>query len=363
MMPKHEKKPIWRRLLHYIGMICGVVGIVLLIFIVVFSYKTHVTPVTLYRMLFSQTPPLTQLAGRTNILVLGMAGGDHAGGDLADSIMVMTVDSTRDSIQLLSVPRDIWVPSMQDKVNTAYHYGFERDGEEGSRVLSKAAVEEVTGIPIHYIWQLDFSGFERIIDALGGITVVIERGFTDARYPIAGRENDECDGDSEYACRYKTVSFLEGSHHMSGEEALMYVRSRNAVGAEGTDIARGQRQQQVLKAVIARVLTPKVFLNVGQIQKIEETVDQTINTDLSFEDMLFVAREFLENHTHGLEAITLPTVDGKTVEDGILVNPPSWEYDGRWVLVPKNNDFPLLHEYIACRSARKDSCEALYTAD
>jgi len=113
-------------------------------------------------------------------------------------------------------------------------------------VLAKSVAEEIVGIPVHYAVVVDFDFFQKVIDELGGIEVDVETDFVDDRYPIKGREDDLCNGDPKFSCRYETVEFKKGLQFMDGGAALKFVRSRNAEGDEGTDLARIARQEKVI---------------------------------------------------------------------------------------------------------------------
>jgi len=98
-----------------------------------------------------------------------------------------------------------------------------------------------------------------MVDLLDGVEVDVENTFDDYRYPINGKENDLCDGDPEYDCRYEDIHFDQGLQLMSGETSLKYVRSRNAEGDEGTDFARSQRQQRLLLSFKEKNIYSKIY--------------------------------------------------------------------------------------------------------
>lgn len=169
--------------------------------------------------------------GTTNILVMGIAGGDHAGEDLTDTMIVASISSIQKTVDLVSIPRDLWMPDIRAKINSAYHYGGNN--------LAKKEVEEVIGMPIHYTVLINFSGFKDIVDAIGGVEVNVENTFTDNFYPIAGRENDTCGGDRTYLCRYESITFEKGLVVMDGTTALKFVRSRHAERARRDRPSKG----------------------------------------------------------------------------------------------------------------------------
>ncbi|MCX6724757.1 MAG: LCP family protein, partial [Candidatus Shapirobacteria bacterium] len=137
--------------------------------------------------------------GRTNLLVLGVAGANHSGSDLTDSIIFVSLENQTGKTLVLSLPRDIWIAPLRAKLNSVYHY----EGMEET----KKAVGEILGQKIDYSFVVDFNLFTKIVDDLGGVKVNIERTFDDFKYPLAGRENDLCNGDPEYKCRYESVHF------------------------------------------------------------------------------------------------------------------------------------------------------------
>jgi LCP family protein required for cell wall assembly len=142
---------------------------------------------------------------RTNILLLGMGGEGHQGGDLTDSILLVSLDIGTNLATIIPVPRDVWVPTLKAKINTAYHYGEERRAG-GGLDLAKSAVSEILGIPVHYGVTLDFQGFIKAIDAVGGIDVVVENTFDDYKYPIPGKETVEPE-----SARYEHIHFEKGT--------------------------------------------------------------------------------------------------------------------------------------------------------
>jgi len=259
------------------------------------------------------------IEGRTNILIMGKAGDKRAGGDLTDTMILASLSLSKPSLTLISIPRDLWVPQIRAKVNSAYHYG----GID----LAKESIARVSGEPVQYGVVIDFSGFKDVVDVLGGIRVSVEKGFTDSLYPIEGKENDTCGGDREFKCRYETVSFSEGVQVMDGATALKFVRSRHAEGTEGTDTAREARQQKVIKAIKDKLLSPQIFLNPIKVVEIYGVVKDLIQTDIGGETGAVLARKVVESRK-SVNQLLLP--------QDLLVNPPiSARYDNQYVFIPK----------------------------
>lgn len=231
------------------------------------------------------------------IALMGHGSPGHDGGLLTDSIMVIKIDTGLKKIGLISVPRDSWIslPSngweepINWKVNAAYAIGSspnqylkrpdEFKGDAGGGAMAKYALEQIVGFPIKNFVALDFDGFEKSIDVVGGVDVMVERAFTDPLYPIPGSEADPCGKteeeiaatvatlsanlvEKEFPCRYEVLSFNRGLNQMDGATALKFVRSRHAA-ADGGDFNRARRQRLVLLAVKDKVVAidfiPKII--------------------------------------------------------------------------------------------------------
>ena len=170
---------------------------------------------------------------------------------------------------------------------------------------------------------------------MGGVDITLPKAFTDPDFPIAGKEDDPCDGDPQFACRYETVNFDQGLQHMDGEQALTYVRSRHAEGDEGSDFARGRRQQEVLVALTQKLKNPWTWVPPSRAAELFGAFDSAITTDMRIGELATVGK------------IIMKIGDGGTKRTSFvdqLSEPPLWMY-GRYTLVPKTS-FSAIHEFI-----------------
>jgi polyisoprenyl-teichoic acid--peptidoglycan teichoic acid transferase len=284
---------------------------------------------------FMRTATLNSSDGRTNILILGVGGGTHEGADLTDTIIVLSLDMTKKTVALLSIPRDIWSETLKDKVNTAYHYG-ELKQKGGGLLLAKVIMEDVIGMPIHYALVIDFSGFTKVIDAVGGIAVNVPEAFTDTQYPKPGMEQATCPGDPTNACVYETVHFDAGNQHMDGARALIYARSRHAEGDQGTDFARGRRQQIIMVALRDRFTHPTEWVTLSRLQALPKLLGDATDMDMTITQALMVGRQFASVSQDQINKIAF---------DQLLENPPAYLYNSLYVLAPKTS-WEDVHAYI-----------------
>lgn len=318
--------------------------------------------------------------GSTSILLMGKGGGSHDGPDLTDTIMLASLNPEKNTVDLISIPRDLYVKSMGRKINSAYVIGEEK--EKKGMLYTKAVVASVTGVKPDYAVIIDFSGFEKLIDLLGGIDVQVENTLIDNAYPTEGKERELCgvteDGlasfsaqiatssatESEiFPCRFEVLQVKEGAQHMNGELALKFVRSRHALGQEGSDFARSKRQQSVINAIREKVLSLGTLANPLKVVGIIGILKDNIATDIQeqeYDDFIKLAQKMKGAK---ITSYVLDTGDIERGRYGLLVNPPLDESVGfQWVLSPRIGvgDYSEIKEYISCVLSGK-TCEITET--
>lgn len=274
--------------------------------------------------------PLAQDSGATNLAILGVGGEGHEGGDLTDTIFLVSLRHQDFAVRLLAIPRDVWIDPLKIKINAAYYYGKQQNIEDGLS-LAREAMSQTLGIPIHYVAIIDFSGFIKLVDVVGGVDVVVARTFDDYKYPIPGQENAEPE-----SARYEHLHFNAGPAHFDGTTALKYARSRHALGEEGTDFARSARQQQIITALKDKILTSSTLLNYNTLTQIIQSLSSSITTDLTpnyYRSIFSFALNFKQADA--------PLTTGSLTP--YLENPKNLTpYGGAWVLLAR----PGLKEYV-----------------
>ncbi len=329
-----KRKILKHTWLARIGFILGILGIISVVILAI-SLIINKTNIPYYldlagSFVFASNSKIKSINNRVNILVLGKSGQGTSSPDLTDTIIFTSLDLNNSKLTLVSLPRDIWVPSIRAKLNSAYYWGNKKE-EKGGMKLAKSLTEEIIGQPVEYAVVLDFSGFKEMIDAVGGIDVNVERSFTDDKYPIAGKENDLCDGDKEYKCRYEKISFEKGLVHMDGILALKFVRSRNAEGDEGTDLARAARQEKIIQALKEKILSKQVFLSPVKLLNLYKAVMKNLETDIPPSTQAVLARKIF-NSRKNINPSVLPA--------DLLTSPKiSSRYDYQYVFLPKSGDW------------------------
>ena len=268
--PKSRRKIFSKKIIVAIGTLILVIGATVL-----FRTNALLNSITgenkdvfqTVRGLFAKEQPLDNTDGRTNIAVLGIRGkNDPNGGLLADSIMIISLYEPTQEVALISIPRDTRaeIPGQSGyrKLNALNALGENRDMIQGLK-LTKRALEEITGLDIHYGITVDFAGFKGIISALGGITVDAAEDFYDPNYEGG-------------------ISVKKGLNEMDAERAHKYVWARLTTN----DFDRSRRQREVInamkdKAVSSGALKNPMFL----VNTLNTLGDDNLKTTMSVSEM------------------------------------------------------------------------------
>lgn len=288
--------------------------------------------------------------GRINILVMGKGGAEQEDGpDLTDTIMVASIDPIADEAALLSIPRDFWVKSKaggQSKINQVYFdakhsalndYPYkERESgpakekaEQAGVDALKSVVSETMGVPIHYYAMIDFAGFKKAVDTVGGVDVnVTEDMAVSERMWLAGHGTFN-------------LNVGPGNKHMNGVEALAFSRSRKT-SAKG-DFSRSERQRAVIIALKDKIASTGTLANPVRVNQLISDFKGQLSTDFSVNEMLRLYDLGKEIQSNKVQSIGL---DEYVVGDTI---------SGLSVQVPKAGifDYSEIHNYV--RNAMRDA--------
>ena len=216
---------------------------------------------------------------KATIMIMGV---DERADDVgrSDTLMVATIDPVRNETSLLSIPRDTRVAIPRygyDKINAAYAYGGE--------ALTQRTVEDFLGIRVDHYIIINTHAFQKIIDAIGGIDIDVEKRMY---------YEDPWDDDGGLI-----IDLRPGMQHMDGKTAVTYVRYRDEEG----DIGRVKRQQKFMRACVDAVTTPAIL---PRLPSIISSVIDSVKTDLSVRQMLEFIGTLKESQANGMRTGMVP---------------------------------------------------------
>ncbi len=268
--------------------------------------------------------------GRINILILGIAGKDYPGENLTDTIMIVSINPKTYQTALLSIPRDLYtkIPDTKNytKINALYIHGKEKYGSTASGVENlKKALAEITGLEINYYIAVDFEGFKKIIDEIGGISVLVPNDIHDERYPGPN-------------FTYQTFDVKKGLQKMDGETALKYVRTRHD---QNGDFGRAYRQQQILGAVRQKIFSLKTMLNIIFLNNILNALGEHIRTDVPLSDLDSFLDLIKKIDTH---ITTNEVLDSRGPDSLLVVSHTALGGVRAYILIPRTGNYSEIQE-------------------
>jgi anionic cell wall polymer biosynthesis LytR-Cps2A-Psr (LCP) family protein len=234
--------------------------------------------------------PVSDIKGPLNILLVGIDPRNATTRPLADSIMIAHVEADMKQVYIFSVPRDLVVDIPEfdktgfrggrDRINAAMSYGSETPGNQhpnvahGFELLSKTVAAR-TGIKRFDAGAIiNFGGFQKIVDAMGGVTMTIDERTKSEHLQPNGkpRPNNRCGCEHPY---YGPQAVYEkGTQHLKGWQALDFVRQR--YGLKGTDYGRQRHQQQFVKAMAEQAMSKNVVTNPIKLDKVLRAAGESL---------------------------------------------------------------------------------------
>ena len=226
---------------------------------------------------------------RVNVLVMGM---DKRPSEKCpcrtDTMMIATLDPKTSTAGLVTLPRDLYVPIPgvgDGRINQANFYGALYKYPGGGPALAKKTVEYNFGRRIHYYVLVDFEGFRKVVDTLGGIDIDVPKAIYDPQYP-----------DENYG--FRPVQIPAGRVHMNGDMALVYARVRHT----DSDFGRSRRQIQVLLAIRDKALRLDLL---PKVPSLLQSMWGTIETDMSPQEVLALAVSASKVKTENIKTATI----------------------------------------------------------
>jgi LCP family protein required for cell wall assembly len=261
---------------------------------------------------------------RVNVMMVGYGGGDHDGAYLADSIQVMSIDPDTDTTTTIPVPRDLWIEgvssfSQNGKINEVFSVGHASTGtvDGGAQRLAEV-VSTVTGLEIEHWLTIDFTGFQEMVDAVGGVTIDNPTRFcwtTIEEFHLAGRWEMGC--------------FEQGLLELDGDEALIYARARyTSVVEESTDFARSVRQARIISALRGSLGDGGIGA-IGPGLGLMDAMEGRVRTDLSVIDLFLLSGHLDSDRRLELTEGPVLTATRNTIGQYILV-PTGWTGPGAY---------------------------------
>lgn len=283
--------------------------------------------------------PVDRFSGPLNILLVGSdtRKDDPAAADASmrsDSVIVAHISADRKRVDMISIPRDLMVDipscSLPDGSQTAperakFNAAFSNGGQTGDIAAAAACtiktIESLTDVFIDGFAVIDFNGFEKVIDSLGGVEFDVKEKIVDPDF--------------------ENLTIEAGVQTFDGKTALNYARVRKAVGMDGSDIARIGRQHELISAIINK--TTASMTDIPAMYKVVNSIADmtTLSTEIaSFSDLTGLAWALKDINHENINFITTPFVDAG---DGANV---LWDVRANQLWQDVKYDTPITQSFI-----------------
>ena len=246
---------------------------------------------------------------RLNVLLIGLDSAPGRTESLTDTLIVVSLDPVGRTVSMVSIPRDLAnVPlgngnTFGPKINSLMSWAAShpKDYPDGGIRTLENAVSALFGIPIHAYASVDLAGFAAMVDAVGGVDIVVKKPLDDPRYP-------RLDGTHGW-------SITSGPHHLDGLDALAYARVRKVLGE--SDLTHAARQQEVLVALRNQAVSAGLLLS---LPRLLDAIGSTVRTDIPQDQLPQLAA--LAEQIGGSSTIKLvlgaPEIRGRTSQYGSI---------------------------------------------
>lgn len=258
-------------------------------------------------------------SGALNILVLGsdsrsgkanaaLGGGDSSGAR-SDTAMVVHVDEGRTKATVVSIPRDTLVTrpscptSSGGTTSVAYNAMFNSAYSVGGPVCAVKTVESLTDVRMDHYIEIDFSGFAKLVDALGGVTVTTDQNIDDDK---------------------SHLHLKAGTHHLGGTQALALARTRHGIG-DGSDLGRIGLQQKLVKALLEQMASTSLLTDPAKLYKVADAVTGSLTTDTGLDslgELMKLGQSLKSLSSDKVKTITMPVVTAPSNPNRVVADEP-----------------------------------------
>jgi LCP family protein required for cell wall assembly len=242
------------------------------------------------------------------------------------------------SINLISLPRDIFDQNLKAKINQIYPLSKEKGGPD----FLKKEFSRITGQNIDKYVLITTQNLSDIISVIGGVDVYLEQGFTDTQYP----NPEYIKNPSPKIPIYQTIKFDSGWHHLDGKSVIPFVRSRkggDTAKEGGTDLGRINRQQLVINALFDKLKNQQTFSNLDTLVNLYNFYSTKLITDFTDQDLANMFVPHLKTITSlSINRLELPICETK---ECLFYHPNQLVYS-QWVFLPGDPTLTTFHQYL-----------------
>lgn len=280
---------------------------------------------------------------KINFIVLGLDKRDDLleKTSTTDTVMFVSLNIKNQKINTISIPRDLWFYDINSKINEIYPLSLTKpDKLKYIKDQFSALIDQ----PIDHVVVLTTDNLIKFVKIIGGVDVELENGFIDTQYPNPEYIKNPSTGIS----KYKTIEFKSGLVHLDSNNITEFVRSRKSaetVNGGGTDLARIQRQQLLVEAILNKVKTGQFIDSNPNLIDLYRFWDKEIIKDISDLGCIQILSVIGEN----LPKLTLNKIEipvGTNSKNGVIYH-PTYFSQKQWVFIPSDKEYKSFQQFFS----------------
>lgn len=280
---------------------------------------------------------------KINFIILGLDKRDDLleKTQTTDTLIFVSLNLKDNKISLISIPRDLWFYDINAKVNEIYPLSLDQSDQFA---FIKEKFQKLTGQNIDHVAILTTDNLIQFVNLIGGVDITLDQGFTDNQYPNPDYIKDPQSG----APIYKTVEFPAGQIHLDQTNITEFVRSRKGgqtLAQGGTDLARIQRQQLLIQAILDKVKSGQFISHPSQIFDYYRFWHESISKDFSDLQVVQIASAIGENFNQ-MSLNKLEIKVGTSAKDGLIYHPNTF-INKQWVFIPSDKEYQSFQQFFS----------------
>lgn len=304
------------------------------------SNQTH-TPITYFPKLISEAKNHPSISNNINFIILGLDPRDDQLEKTTTTDTIILANLSKNwNINLISLPRDLWSYSLNNKINQIYPLSL---SSPDKYKYIQDNFGQITGQPIDRTIVMTTSNLITLTDLVGGVDVYLDNGFIDNQYPNPEYINNP----KTKVPVYKTVEFSPGWNHLNKNNITEFVRSRKSSDSAvtgGTDLGRINRQQLLINALLEKIKSSQFIGQPKNIIALYNFWHTQINTNLTDQDLISIAIQGYSSFPQlKLNRFTLPTGENST----FVIYHPQKFINQQWVFIPQDKDYKSFQQFIS----------------
>jgi LCP family protein required for cell wall assembly len=278
---------------------------------------------------------------KINFIVLGLDKRDDLleKTNTTDTIIFVSLNLKNQKINTISIPRDLWLYSINSKVNEIYPLSLTQPSQLD---FIKDQFNKLINQSIDHVVVLSTDNLIKFVTLIGGVDVTLENGFIDTQYP----NPEYIKNPSSNIPKYKTIEFKSGLTHLDSTNITEFVRSRKGsetISGGGTDLARIQRQQLLIEAILNKVKTGEFVNSNPNPIDLYLFWDKEITKDISDREILQLLTIIASNFSKLiLNKIEIPI--GTNSKNGVIYH-PTYFYQKQWVFIPSDKEYKSFQQF------------------